>query len=241
GVTEGNIGTERIIKMLSVVDDQLVVEAKGIYSIEKFLIARRLMYWQVYFHKTVIASEYLLANILKRVRYLEENGKDVFATPALKYFVKNRIDAEYFSNNDKEVIAHFIQLDDNDIMASAKEWLKCDDIILVLLANSLLNRKLPATNILDKPCSPELIEGIVVNTAKHFKVSEEDARFLISHGEINNNTYSYKGDSIRIQQKNGEISDIADISDVLNGSFLNKTIKKYFICYPKIVAYADNH
>ena len=119
--------------------------------------------------------------------------------------------------------------------------MKSDDRILSLLAHSLLHRKLPSASILEKPCSPELIEGIVSNTAKHFKVSEVDARFLISHDEIKNNTYSYKGDSIRIQQKNGEIRDIAEISDVLNGSFLNKTIKKYFICYPKIVAYRDNH
>lgn len=237
GVTEGVIGTERIIKMLSVVNDRLVIEAKGIYSIEKFLIARRLMYWQVYFHKTVIASEYLLVNILLRVKQLVKQGESVFTTPSLQFFLENDINETKFENNGDLIISNFLGLDDTDIYTSAKEWLKHSDILLSVLANSLLNRNLPSVKIIDKPLEKDTYQQLLSKTAKYYKVNETDAKFLVSTGEIRNNAYSDKVDSIYVQKKNGEVCDIAEISDVLNISYLYKTIKKFFICAPKIVAF----
>ena len=241
GVTEGVIGTERIIKMLNVFDDQLVVEAKGIYSIEKFLVARRIMYWQVYFHKTVIASENLLVNILRRAKYLSRNGKQIFATAPLKFFLEADIDKNIFLNQPFEVLNHFLSLDDSDIYVSAKEWLKSDDVLLSLLSNSLLNRELPTIMLKGEEFSDKEIHSLIKKTSEFYKISAEDAQYLVSTGEIKNNAYTSKFDTIKIQKKDGTICDIAEASDVLNISYLYKTIKKYFVCYPKIVAYADNN
>ena len=241
GVTEGVIGTERIIKMLNVVDDDLVVEAKGIYSIEKFLIARRIMYWQVYFHKTVIASENLLVSILRRAKHLAQADKNISASKPLQYFLDNKITAKYFHENSDEVLGNFLSLDDSDIYVSAKEWIKHDDILVSVLANSLLNRQLPSIILSEQEVNSEKLNSIIEKTADYLKISKSDSEFLVTTGEIKNNAYTSKYDTIKIQKKDGSICDIAEASDVINISYLYKTVKKYFICYPKIVAYADNN
>ena len=234
GVTEGIIGSDRIIKMLNVVDDMLVIEEKGIYSIEKFLIARRLMYWQVYFHKTVIASEYLLVKIINRIRHLLSLSVDVFLTPPLKYFLGQNITSTYYQAHKSEVIHQFLLLDDTDILASAKVWIQSEDKILSELANNLLNRRLPKVSIEREPIAPQRINALIDEISAEWGIAKTEAEYLISHGEVNNRTYSEKSDSIKILTKHNQVVDIAKASDVLNISNFDTAIKKYFICSPKI-------
>ena len=239
GVTEGIIGSDRIIKMLNVKDDKLVVEKKGIYSIEKFLIARRLMYWQVYFHKTVIAAEYLMVNLIRRARFLIQNNADLFTPESLRFFLEKEIDKTYFENNKALVIQNFLNLDDTDIIMAAKQWSSSTDKVLYSLANSYMNRKLPKVLIQDKAFSKQYINKVTAKTALHYNISEDDARFLITSDEIANNAYSQNTESILILKKDGKTLDIADASDVINFSYLYKMVKKYFICIPEIAANED--
>ncbi len=232
GVSEGVIGSDRIIKMLNVVEDNLVVEAKGIYSIEKFIIARSLMYWQVYLHKTVISSEQLLNKIFKRAKYLCLQNEDLFITPALNYFLNKKFE-KYHSN--KEVIEHFALLDDNDITTSIKNWINSGDQILSQLCNNLINRHLFHIE-LDKK---EFENSKITNLKKKFLqqnnnlMSEFDVDFFVFKGEISNKTYSAGNDRIKILQKSGELVDIVEASDMLNISALSKIVTKHFLCYPK--------
>jgi len=232
GVVEGNIGTDRIIKMLEVKDDQLAVEAKGIYSVEKFLLARRLMYWQVYYHKTVIASEHVLVKTLQRARHLLIKGVDVYATPALELFLQNMqsIERRY---NTEQIIRNFLELDDADILVSAKQWAKHNDITLSLLANGIINRKLPKVIISDNKPAENKINEIKQKVCEMYKLKTEDSDFLVSSNKISNRAYSQKSDKINIVFADGTIKDIAEVSDILNVSYLNKSGEKYFLCYPK--------
>ena len=233
GVTEGVIGSDRIIKMLNVVDDQLVVEAKGIYSIEKFLIARRLMYWQVYFHKTVIAAEFLLVKLLQRAKILVYEGEKLFATPSLSYFLKSNISKEELYSNTDEVMEYFTSLDDDDIMVSAKNWAKHPDKILSMLAGNLVNRLLPEIKMQKKPFSEELIDKVIKNVSSQFNWSEADAGYVVFADIILNYAYSGDEDKIKVLYKTGELEDISEASDIFNVDVLFKSEKKYFLCYPK--------
>jgi uncharacterized protein len=233
GVTEGTIGTDRIIKMLAVENDTLVVEKKGIYSIEKFLIARRLMYWQVYLHKTVIASENLLVRLLQRAKYLAEQNIKVYATPSLEYFLFNKVNKKMLEQKTAEVVEYFTRLDDSDILASAKEWQFHPDKVLSLMAADLVNRKLPAVEIGEKPYSPEIIERIKRELIAKYSLYTDDARFMVSSGELSNSAFSSHENMIQILTGQNETRDISEISDILNVPYLNKSEKKYFICYPK--------
>ncbi len=233
GVTEGTIGTDRIIKMLNVVDDQLVVEKKGIYSIEKFLIARRLMYWQVYFHKTVIASEHLLVKMLKRAKDLAMSGKDIFSTPALHYFLYNGIGAENLDNRLPETIRNFVRLDDSDIMVSAKEWTRDSDAVLSELSKAIMDRKLLTVRIGEQPSDPELVHTLKLQIAELYGISTEEAMYFLIEGTISNNAFSGSEDMIKILCSGNEVKDIAEVSDILNVPYLQRTEKKYFLCYPK--------
>ncbi len=233
GVTEGTIGTDRIIKMLTVDNDTLVVEKKGIYSIEKFLIARRLMYWQVYLHKTVIASENLLLRVLKRAKFLAGQGQEVFAVPALHYFLYNKIGAEKFKKDTLEVVANFIKLDDADIISSAKEWMNHPDQVLSMLAASLINRNLPAVKIVDQPVGKEIITKLQKKITEKYNAGEDSMEYYITSGELLNSAYSSHEDMIQILMNRNETKDISDVSDILNVPYLQKSEKKYFICYPK--------
>ncbi len=232
GVSEGVISFDRIIKMLNVVDDHIAVEEKGIYSIEKFLIARRLMYWQVYLHKTVIAAEQLLAKILKRARELSLNGKVLFATPALNHFLVNKISKEAFMNDDHH-IETFARLDDTDIISAIKVWADDDDFVLSHLCRMLMQRNLYQVDITNKPTDKQLVNRLIENARKKYPVSKEEVSYFVFTSTIRNNAYKSGDGSIRILMKDGTIQDITTASDNSNLEVLAKTVKKYILCYAK--------
>nr|WP_320020968.1 HD domain-containing protein [uncultured Draconibacterium sp.] len=236
GVVEGTIGIDRIIKMLNVHNDQLVVDVKGIYSIEKFLISRRLMYWQVYLHKTVVAAEFLLINVLKRAREIITNGAELFATPTLKVFLTNNFTPEDFRSNikiqEKNVLQWYTLLDDNDILISIKEWQNHPDPVLSEMAKSITNRKLPRTKFSDKPISPTKEQKYLKQIEKQMISDPELAKYFLMTGVITNNAYNKHTENISVLYKDGTIKEINDASDI-NLSALSKTVKKYFVCYPK--------
>ena len=233
GVTEGNIGTERIINMLDVVNDQLVIEEKGIYSIEKFLIARRFMYWQVYLHKTVISAENTLIKILKRAKQLIQNGKDIFSSSALKIFLKNNYTVNNFKENDA-ILESFSKLDDHDIYSCIKEWANHDDFILSSLSDRILNRKPLKIKTQNEKFSEKKINELKQKVSDKYNISIEDANYLVFTDKVSNNAYQYHKTHINILMKNGEIKDITDASDQFNIDALSKTVNKYFLCYPKM-------
>jgi uncharacterized protein len=233
GVTEGTIGTDRIIKMLNVFNDTLVVERKGIYSVEKFLISRRLMYWQVYFHKTVIASENILVRTLRRAKQLADKGTRLFCTPSLSYFLYQDINAGNIDCNKDKTLSHFINLDDNDIFSSAKEWQYHDDKILALLASGIINRTLPTVKISDSAFPADMIREIEKRICRNYDIPISEVPLLLTTGEISNNAFSSHEDMIQILCNKDEIQDISKVSDILNVPYLQKSEKKYFICYPK--------
>jgi hypothetical protein len=237
GVSEGVISSERIIKMLNVKNDELVVEYKGIYSVENFLIARRLMYWQVYMHKTVLSAEYLLINVLARAREIALAGKDLFATPVLKAFLYNEINLDDFTFNrlvdGRPALDLFASLDDNDIIASIKEWQNHEDSILSYLSGCIINRRLYKIKISKKPIPEQKIAGLKEKICNHFNVSDEQLHYFLISDTISNSAYNKaSSDKINVLFKNNKISDIADASDI-NLSVFSETVRKYFICYPK--------
>lgn len=233
GVTEGTIGTDRIIKMLHVIDDQLVVEKKGIYSIEKFLIARRLMYWQVYFHKTVIASEHLLVKMLQRAKVVSPGMPDLFATPALQYFLRNPVHAGNINEKKSEAIRNFILLDDSDIMVSAKEWIHCPDIVLSELSKAIMYRRLFNVTITEQPVDAKLVSDIRKKICQTYRISIEESEYFLIQGIVSNNAFGGSEDMIKILFGSGQVKDLAEVSDILNVTYLKSAEKKYYICYPK--------
>ena len=233
GVTEGNIGTERIINMLDVVNDQLVIEEKGIYSIEKFLIARRFMYWQVYLHKTVISAENTLIKILKRAKQLIQNGEDIFSSSALKIFLKNNYTVNNFKEND-DILESFSKLDDHDIYSCIKEWANHDDFILSSLSDRILNRNPLKIKTQKEKFSEKKINELKQKVSDKYNISIKDANYLVFTDKVSNNAYQYHKTHINILMKNGEIKDITDASDQFNIDALSKTVNKYFLCYPKM-------
>jgi len=237
GVSEGIIGAERIIKMLNVQNDELVVEYKGIYSVENFLIARRLMYWQVYLHKTVISAEYLLINVLARARELAMEGTEIFATPVLKVFLSRQILLEDFIQNriiaGRTALDLFASLDDNDIFASVKEWQEHPDSILSYLSKCVINRRLFKIKISKKPFSEMKIIKLKEKISEHFKVSDNQVQYFLINDTISNSAYNKaSSNKINVLFKNNKTSDISDASDI-NLSVFSETVRKYFVCYPK--------
>ncbi len=233
GVSEGVINSDRIIKMLSIVNDQLVVESKGIYSIEKFIIARRLMYWQVYFHKTVLSAEYLLLKILQRARELVENGERIFTTPALKPFLENKYTKEDFLTTHYSLLTNYSLLDDFDIMTCIKVWTNEKDKVLSVLSDKLINRKLYRVELQNHPFDAEYVSELKSKTRRILNISPEEAEYFVFTDNIKNNPYTPLTDKINILYKNGDVIDIAEASDQLNVQVLSKTVTKYFLCYPK--------
>lgn len=233
GVTEGNIGSARIIKMLNVVDDQLVIDYKGIYSIENYLTSRRLMYWQVYLHKTTVACEKVLVNALLRAKKLAAEGVELFASPALHYFLYNDVDAAHFSI-DSEALQHYIDLDDNDIWSAVKVWKDSDDKVLALLSNDLIERRPFRVEIHDEEVSDERIAELRKELAEHFGITPEDAWFLISLNTIQKDMYDIHDDHISILNKDNTLKDIAEASEILNVELLSKKIRKYYLCYQRM-------
>jgi len=233
GVIEGTIGTDRIIKMLNVLNDNLVIEKKGIYSVEKFLIARRLMYWQVYLHKTVMASEQLLVKMLQRAKSLANMGTEIFATPSLSFFLDQQVSAENFKEQQHEILTNFVNLDDSDILSSAKVWTTHNDKVLSFLAQNLLNRRLPTVILTENRPKKEMASRIKNNIMNSFGFSEEETAYLLIFGEISNSAFSSIDDMIQISMGNNETKDLSEVSDILNVPYLQKSEKKYFICFPK--------
>lgn len=232
GVTEGNIGSARIIKMLNVVDDALVVDAKGIYSIENYLTSRRLMYWSVYLHKTVVAYEKTLVNALLRAKELARRGEDIFATPSLRYFLYNEVDSEWFQQH-PEALDHYEQLDDNDIWSAMKVWAHSDDKILSLLASDMINRNIFKAIIREEPFGDDEISTIKQQLAEKAGIAVEETRFLMSLNTIENDMYNVNDDHISILYKDGTVKDIVDASELLNVKLLSKKIRKYYLCYQR--------
>lgn len=234
GVSEGVIGFDRIIKMLDVVDDQLVVEEKGIYSIEKFLIARRLMYWQVYLHKTVIAAEQMLVKILERAKELSGEGRNLFASPCFSYFLKNSLSREEFSTDPRN-LDRFTKLDDNDIFTSIKVWADDNDLILSTLCSHLIERNLYQVEITKDPPPIEKINDLADRVTDEFEISDDDTSYFVFTDTIKNNAYSVGDGSIKILMKDGSIQDITTASDNSNLEALVRTVQKYILCYVKEV------
>ncbi|MBR6138719.1 MAG: HD domain-containing protein [Prevotella sp.] len=232
GVNEGNIGSARIIKMLNVVDDQLVVESKGIYSIENYLTSRRLMYWQVYLHKTAVAYEKVLVNTLLRAKHLAREGKDVFAPPCLKYFLYNDVNGEMF-RNDPEALSNYGQLDDNDIWSAMKVWAQSNDKILSMLAKDMLDRNIFKVEVSNEPITAEREETLREQLSQAFGISKEETNYLFSVNTIQKDMYDVNDDRISILFKDGTTKDIAESSEILNVGLLSKKIRKYYLCYQR--------
>ena len=236
GVAEGTIGVERIIKMLNVWKDQLVVEEKGIYSIEKFLISRRLMYWQVYLHKTVVSAENLLINILKRAKELATTGREIYASPTLKVFLKNKFTPDDFRNNTevdgRKILDWYSLLDDNDISIAIKEWQFDTDFVLSTLAKSLNNRKLFKIQIQQTQFTKAADEKILKKITARFGCKGALSEYFLMTGEITNNAYDKHNEKILVLDKTGKTKDMQQASDI-NLTALTKTVRKYYLCYPK--------
>ena len=233
GVTEGNIGSARIIKMLDVKDDQLVVEAKGIYSIENFLMARRLMYWQVYLHKTSVAYERMLISALLRAKELAARGEEVFASPALRFFLYNDIGREAFFDR-PECLEHFVQLDDNDIWTALKVWCSHPDKVLSVLSTGMVNRRIFKVEISSDPVACERKRELQETISRKLGIALNEAAYFIATPGIERNMYDEADDSIDILYNDGTIRNIADASDMLNISLLSKKVKKYYLCYLRL-------
>ena len=233
GVTEGNIGSARIIKMLDVADDRLVVESKGIYSIENFLTARRLMYWQVYLHKTSVAYEKMLISTLLRAKELASQGIELFASPALHFFLYNDITpTEFYSNPD--CLENFIQLDDNDIWTALKVWSTHTDKVLSTLSMGMINRNIFKVEISSEPISEDRKKELTLQISQQLDIPLSEANYFVSTPSIEKNMYDPADDSIDIIYNDGTIKNIAEASDMLNISLLSKKVKKYYLCYQRL-------
>lgn len=232
GVSEGVISSERIIKMLNVVNDQLAIEAKGIYSIEKFIIARRLMYWQVYLHKAVLSAENLLVNILKRAKELAEKNTVLFCTPAFKKFLYNNYEQNDFIKS-PALLEAFALLDDYDIMTSIKVWMDHKDPVLSILCKQLVNRRLSHVEMQKNPFKESQVQEIKEQFKKKLQLTDKEVEYFVFTGNVTNE--AYRADKIRINIlfKDGSVADIAEASDQLSIDVLARTVKKYYLCYPK--------
>ena len=229
GVAEGNISSDRLIAMINVVDNELVIEKKGIYSVEKFLIARRLMYWQVYLHKTSLVAEYMLVNILTRAKELANQGVELFGSSSLKFFLYQKTDKNNFDN---KVLNLFSELDDYDVLSAIKEWTNHSDKILSKLSLMIVNRNLLKIKMFDEEVSNDHLSNTTSKFLKISKISEDEAKYFVFRGKISNQAYN-KNQPIKIASKNGTIEDIVNASDQLNLQALSKPVNKYFLCYPK--------
>ncbi|XTB52403.1 HD domain-containing protein [Fusobacterium nucleatum] len=227
GVSEGNINSQRIIAMLTVKDDTLIVEEKGIYSIEEFLVARRLMYWQVYLHKTSIGAEFVLIRILARVKELTQQGKKLPMTTALRFFVENHITKETF---DRHALHLFAQLDDYDIISGLKEWQYGDDWVLAKLSQMILNRDLLRVKLYKSPVEKEKVQELLQETAQQLNISEDLAHYFVFTGEISNTAYRKDEQNILIYTKNNKIVDVTKASDQMNLDALSTKVTKYYLC-----------
>ena len=230
GVHEGNINSERLLQMMNVVNDVLVIEEKGIYSVENFLMARRLMYWQVYLHKTSLVAELILTKILKRAKELTQKNIKCEASEPLKYFLENKTTLESF---DDLILDKFSQLDDFDIVSALKSWQNHDDFILSSLSKMIINRDLLKIKLSPEKISSDEKNLLLEKFASQENVSIADANYFIFKGKIINQAYSQIAEPIRILMKNNTVEDVVEASDQLNLKALSKAVTKFYICYPK--------
>jgi HD superfamily phosphohydrolase len=236
GVIEGSVSSERIIRMLNVSNDSLVIDEKGIYSLEKFLFARRLMYWQVYMHKTVISAESLLVKLLNRAKELTASGIELFATPALGFFLNSKFDKTELFNDGSfstTIAEHFVNLDDSDILIAAKYWANHSDKVLSALACRLMRRNLFAIELSNEPFSETRINSLRKMAEKNMGITEPESKFFVYSGDVSNLPYSPEFHEIKILLKNGKTDVISSVSDIFNHKFISEKIIKYFLCYPK--------
>ncbi|MCH3882249.1 MULTISPECIES: HD domain-containing protein [Tenacibaculum] len=229
GVTEGNISSDRLIAMMHVKNDELVIEQKGIYSVENFIISRRLMYWQVYLHKTGLVAENMLVKVLQRAKELAKSGVEVPATKAFQYFLNTEISADNFS---EETLELFSTLDDYDVLASIKQWMFNEDKVLSSLATMLINRKLLKIEMQDKPFTKEYISKKETKYSERLTLSDSEISYFVFNDSTSNQAYNSEK-PIKILSKKGKLKDIASASDQLNLQALTKPVVKYFLCYPK--------
>ncbi len=235
GVSEGKIGFERILKMLNVRDNEIVVEEKAIYSIENFLSSRRLMYWQVYLHKTTVAAENLLINIIKRAKRLAGKGKLTARNRALQLFLLNEYSLEDFQE-EKDVLMAFLSLDDYDLWGAIKIWVDHDDRVLSELCRMLVERHLFKIDIYNRPVPKNKVDSLRKVFIEKFPVSKKDASYFINDGKLSNSAYEMGNSNINVLMKNGDIVDIASASDLPNIKALSKIVNKYYLCFPKSVS-----
>lgn len=238
GVSEGIVGFDRIIKMLDVADGQLAIEVKGIYSVEKFLIARRLMYWQVYLHKTVVAAEQMLVKILDRAKYLAGRGKTLFATPNFSYFLNNQVTKVDFKEN-PQTLECFTLLDDYDIYTSVKVWASDDDFILSTLCKSLLSRNLYHVEITNEPPDKELEASLVIKAMEMYPIAENEVSYFVFTDTLKNNAYRAGAENINILMKDGTVKDIAKASDNSSLEALSNTVEKHILCFVKDLKHTE--
>jgi HD superfamily phosphohydrolase len=232
GVSEGIVSSDRIIKMMNVVKGELVVELKGIYSVEKFIIARRLMYWQVYLHKAVLSAENLLVNTLRRAKELAGKNQELFCTPALHTFLYNKFSEKTFSDG-PDLLQIFSELDDTDIMASVKVWTKHPDRILSQLCINLVDRHLYRIELQKKPFSKNVIAALKTKAAKKYKLKGKEVNYFVFSANVSNDTYRPDKIRINILSKDGRVQDISEASDQLGLDMISRTVRKYFLCCPK--------
>ena len=230
GVAEGNISSDRLIQMMTVVDDQLVIEEKGIYSVENFLMARRLMYWQVYFHKTSLVAELILTKILKRAKELTQKGIVLNCSESLLYFMNNKIELASFDN---KTLEKFANLDDFDIISALKSWINNDDFILSNLSKMIINRDLLKIKLNSEKFSKADLESLQLTFSKENQISIQDSSYFIFKGKIKNQAYSIQAEPIRILKKDNTIEDVVEASDQLNLKSISKEVTKYYLCFPK--------
>ena len=231
GVSEGVVGSDRILKMLHVVNDSLAVESKGIYSVEKFIVARRIMYWQVYLHKTVLSAEYLLIRTLLRAKQLAEKGQELFATPALRTFLYRNVTPSDIES-EPELLDQFSELDDFDVLTSIKVWKQHSDKVLARLAQMLVNRDLLKIKVLDIPISEDKLVELRNRLANAWSISFEDTAYFVFTDSIRNSAYTTGHDRINILFKDGTVKDITEASDAGNIYMLSKPVEKHFLCFP---------
>ena len=230
GVAEGNINSDRLIQMMNVVDDVLVIEEKGIYSVEKFLMARRLMYWQAYLHKTSLVAELILTKVLKRAKELTQKGIILPCSKPLLFFMQNKVELYDF---DSIVLNEFSQLDDYDVISALKNWQHNEDFILSSLSKMIINRDLLKVKLSSEKFPIEEIQQLLDRFSKENAISQQDAHYFIFKGKIKNQAYSKEAEPIRILKKDKTIEDVVEASDQLNLKALSKSVIKYYICFPK--------
>lgn len=231
GVSEGIIGSNRLIDMLTVHDGNLVMEEKGIYSIEKFIVSRRLMYWQVYLHKTVVAAEFMLIHALRRAKELIMRGDELFGSPALLFFLKNHITEKEFETN-PDILINFALLDDYDILGALKIWQHCHDRVLSLLSSGIVNRNLFKIEISRDPYSEDRVSLEKEIVKSNFNLSDDEVQYFVYTDVLSNKAYNENKQNINLKMKSGEIIDLSKASDNLNISALAQPVEKFFICYP---------